>query len=59
MGEWIHKSTFAWPRDYLEMSGQLHASAALPPQKEPTVLIGYEAGWIQEPVWTTWRKENS
>jgi hypothetical protein len=26
---------------------------ALPPRKEPTVHIGYEAGWTPKPVWTT------
>jgi hypothetical protein len=36
------------------VSGQLHAPAALPP-----VLIGYEVGWTLEPVWTTWREEES
>jgi hypothetical protein len=41
------------------VSGQLHAPAALPPEKEPPVPIGYEAGWAPEPVWTTWRRENS
>jgi hypothetical protein len=25
----------------------------------PPVRIGQEAGWAAEPVWTTWRKENS
>jgi hypothetical protein len=29
----------------LEVSGQLHAPAALPPGKEPPVPIGYEVGW--------------
>jgi hypothetical protein len=28
----------------MEVSGQLHALAALPPGKEPPVTIGYEAG---------------
>jgi hypothetical protein len=28
-----------------EANGQLHASAALPPVKEPLVPIGLEAGW--------------
>jgi hypothetical protein len=28
----------------VEVSGQLHASAALPPGKEPLVPVGYEAG---------------
>jgi hypothetical protein len=31
----------------MEVSGQLHASAALPPEKEPLVPIGQEASiWI-------------
>jgi hypothetical protein len=38
------------------MSIQLHAPAALPPEKEPLVLIGLEAEWAPGPVWTTWRK---
>jgi hypothetical protein len=38
---------------FLEVSGQLHVQAALPP-----ALIAYETGWAPEAVWTTWRKEN-
>jgi hypothetical protein len=41
----------------MEARGQLHAPAALPPEKEPAVPIGYEVGWTPEPVWTTWRKK--
>jgi hypothetical protein len=41
------------------MSGLLHAQATLPPEKEPPLPIGYEVGWTPEPVWTTWRRENS
>jgi len=41
----------------MEVSGQLHAPAALPPGKEPSVPIGYEAGWTPEPFWTRWWKE--
>jgi hypothetical protein len=26
---------------------------------EPSVPFGYEVGWTPEPVWTTWRRENS
>jgi len=29
----------------MEVSGQLHAPAALPPGKEPLVPVEYEAGW--------------
>jgi hypothetical protein len=38
---------------------QLHAPAVLPTRKEPPVSIENEAGWAPEPVWTTWRRENS
>jgi hypothetical protein len=34
------------------LDGQLHAPVALPPGKEPLVLIGWETGWALEPVWT-------
>jgi hypothetical protein len=34
----------------MEVSGQLHASAALSPGKEPLVLIGQEAGWALRAV---------
>jgi hypothetical protein len=40
----------------MQLSGQLHVSAGLPPQKEPRVPIGYEAGWAPESVWTLWRE---
>jgi hypothetical protein len=43
----------------MEVSRQLHASAALPPGKEPPVAIAYEAEWAPEPVWTLWNKEKS
>jgi hypothetical protein len=56
MREWMYKSTFSWPRHQLEVSGQLHAPAAvLSPGKEPPVPIWWTAG----PVWTTWIRENS
>jgi hypothetical protein len=40
----------------MEVSGQRHASAALPPEKEPAIPIGYEAGWAAEQVLTLWSK---
>jgi hypothetical protein len=43
----------------MEVVGQIHAPAALSPEKEPPVPIGYEAGWASEPVWTLWRRETS
>jgi hypothetical protein len=36
-----------------EVSGWLHAQAALLLWKEPLVPIGQEAGWDPEPVWDT------
>jgi hypothetical protein len=39
--EWIYRSTFCWPRQQLEVSGQLHVPAALPPGKEPLVTVGW------------------
>jgi hypothetical protein len=59
MGEWMYRFIFSWPRHWLEVSGQLHAPAALPPGKEPRVPTGYEVGWTPEPGWKTWRRENS
>jgi hypothetical protein len=32
----------------MEVSGQFHVSAALPPGKEPLVPTGREAGWAPE-----------
>jgi hypothetical protein len=43
-----------WPRNYMEVSGQLQVPAALPPEKEPLVPIG----WTPEPFWRRWRREN-
>jgi hypothetical protein len=41
----------------MEVSGQLHAPATLPPGKEPLVPIGYEAGWALKLLWTLWWRE--
>jgi len=37
----------------MEISGQLHILAALPP-----VATGLEAGWTPEPVWTWWKEKS-
>jgi hypothetical protein len=41
----------------MEVIGQLHAPAPLPPGKEPPVHIGEESGWAPEPFWTRWWRE--
>jgi len=38
----------------VEVSGQLHAPAALPPA--PT---GLKARWAPEPTWTRWQRKKS
>jgi hypothetical protein len=53
MGERIYRSIFSRPWHYLEVSGQLHALAALSPGKETPVPIGQEAECVSEPVWAT------
>jgi hypothetical protein len=40
------------------MSDELHALAALPPEKGPSVPIGYEAGLTTESIWTLCGTEN-
>jgi hypothetical protein len=37
-----------------EVSGQLHAPAALPLGYEPAISTGQEVGWASELVWTRW-----
>jgi hypothetical protein len=49
----------SWRWHYVEVSGQLHALATLPPGKEPLVPIGWEAGWLPELVWTLQGREKS
>jgi hypothetical protein len=41
---------------FLPESLQLHATAALPPRKEPQEPLGYKTGLAPEPVWTLYRR---
>jgi len=41
----------------MEVSGQLHAPAALLSGKKPPVPIEQEAGWAPQPAWKRWRRE--
>jgi len=43
----------------MEVSGQLHAPAALPQGKEPLTPIEQETRWAPGPVWTRWWREKS
>jgi len=52
VGEWKYGSTHCSRRHQMEVSGQLHFPASLPPGKEPLLPIVQEAGWAPEPVWT-------
>jgi hypothetical protein len=54
LGEWKYSSTHFWPRHWMGVSGQIHASAALSPGEKSLVPIVYGAGWVPEPVWTWW-----
>jgi hypothetical protein len=55
----MYRSTYCWPRSCLEVSGQLHAPAFLPPEKLHPIPFQWEAGSASEPVLTTWRGEES
>jgi hypothetical protein len=41
------------------MSGQPYAPAALTTEKDSPVPIRWEVWWIPEPVWSTWKSQNS
>jgi hypothetical protein len=45
---WMYRSTYSWPRHELEVSGHLHAPAALSLREGPQVLvrIRYERPFI-------------
>jgi hypothetical protein len=58
MGEWMYRSTFSSLRHYLEVSGQLHAPAALPSEKESLYPLDRWLDGLQN-RWTIWGSENS
>jgi len=39
------------------VNSQVHDPTALPLGKVRPISIGLEAGWVPEPVWTLWRRE--
>jgi len=41
------------------VSGQIVATAALPPGKGHPLSIEWEASWAPESLWTKWRREKS
>jgi hypothetical protein len=43
----------------MEVSGQLHSTATLPPVKQPHLPLVKEVGWAPDLVWTFWGKEKS
>jgi hypothetical protein len=43
----------------MELSGQLHAPAALSLVRKFPLLSGQDAGWAPEAVWVSWKREKS
>jgi hypothetical protein len=48
MEKWKCSSTNFQPRHWMEVSGQLHATAVLPQEQTLLVAIGQEARWTPE-----------
>jgi hypothetical protein len=59
LGKRRYRAMHSWPWHQMEVSGQLHALAALLPGKEPMVPTEQEAGWAPEPVWTWCEEKDS
>jgi hypothetical protein len=47
MVEWMHKAILSWPQHQLEVSGQIHIPATLPPGKESPVPTRQDAGEVK------------
>jgi hypothetical protein len=56
-GEWRYRARFCLYQHEIEVSGQLHAAATLPPGKELPVHTGLKIGLVSEPVWKMWRNK--
>jgi hypothetical protein len=41
----------------MEENGQFHAPITSSLQKEPSVPMEQEAGWVLEPLWLLWRRD--
>jgi len=42
----------------MEVNGQFHAPTTSSLQKEPSVPIEQEAGWVLKPLWLLWRRDD-
>jgi len=61
-GEWTCSFMLSWPRQKMEVSGQLSVPYALPPEKDPPftrVYTKYQVGQAPESVWAFMRREVS
>jgi hypothetical protein len=43
----------------MEVSGQLHPLLALPLGQELPAIIGEDAGWAPDSVWSRWQREKN
>jgi hypothetical protein len=41
----------------MEVNDQFYAPAALHQGIQPPILVGLDAGWAPEPIWTLWRRD--
>jgi len=54
-----HVCKHSYIHHWLDVSGQLQASAALLPEKPPPEPTEQECDCVSVTVWTSWRKEES
>lgn len=58
-GKLKYRSIHSQLRHQVEESSQTPASAALPQEKQPSLLIEQKAGRVPETVWIIWRTDKS